>query len=483
MATNMPPHNLKEIGSAISAYIENPDISVDDLMTHVKGPDFPTGGTIFGRKGIKDAYRTGRGKILLRAKFEIETHTNGKESIIFTEIPYQTRTTDLVTKIGELARDKVIDGIERVNDGSHGDDVRIEVDLKRGAITKVVLSQLYSKTPLQSSYGIINLALVNGRPQILNLKQLIQCFVDHRDQVITRRSQFELKKAKHEEHILEAKITAVDCVDEVIQIIRSSKDEPEAKKRLEARFGFDEEQSQAIVDLRLGVLTNLRIDELKKQLGDVKALIAYLEDLLANHEKILGIIKDETNELAEKYGIATRPGAHCAPRMHQALNTVEQGAVRFSFSWFNTEEEVKASAKVSVEKAVEVESYVASTDRSDKLTKVVVVFKQARLQDFISAMEAIEITGITVTNVLGCGIEKGQSRYYRGAPLEINLLPKVKAEIVVCSVPVEKVVDAARKVLYTGNIGDGKIFIYDVENVIKVRTGEQGKVALLNAQE
>lgn len=306
MATNMPPHNLKEVGAAVCAYIDNPECKIEDLMQYMKGPDFPTGGIIFGKKGIADAYKTGRGKILLRARFTIEVDTKAKEKIVFTEIPYQTRTTDLVSKIGELARDGIIEGIERVNDGSHGDDVRIEVDIKRGAIAKVVLNQLFSKTALQSSYGIINLALVpsgNGlAPQILNLKQIIKHFVDHRDQVITRRTNFELGVAKKKEHILEAKITAVDCVDEVIQIIRSSKDEPEAKKRLEARFGFDEEQSQAIVDLRLGVLTSLRIDELKIELEQLKAEIAHLEDLLAHHEKILSLIKDETNAIVEKFG-------------------------------------------------------------------------------------------------------------------------------------------------------------------------------------
>ncbi len=302
MATNMPPHNLCEVGAAISAYIDNHDISIDELMTHIKGPDFPTGGLIFGKRGIKEAYKTGRGKLLLRARFTIEVDTKGKEKIVFTEIPYQTRTTDLVSKIGELARDKVIEGIDRVNDGSHGDEVRIEVDVKRGAIAKVVLNQLFAKTALQSSYGIINLALVNGRPQVLNLKQLIKCFVDHRDVVITRRTQFELKKAKHDEHILEAKITAVDCVDEVIAIIRGSRDETEAKAKLSERFSFDDEQAQAIVDLRLGVLTNLRIDELKKQMEELKAWIAHLEDLLAHHEKILALIKEETNNLVDKFG-------------------------------------------------------------------------------------------------------------------------------------------------------------------------------------
>ncbi|MDO4505347.1 MAG: DNA topoisomerase (ATP-hydrolyzing) subunit A [Spirochaetales bacterium] len=306
MATNMPPHNLREVGGAICAYIDNPECTIEDLMLHMKGPDFPTGGIIFGKKGIADAYKTGRGKILLRARFTIEVDTKGKEKIVFTEIPYQTRTTDLVTKIGELARDGVIEGIDRVNDGSHGDDVRIEIDIKKTAIAKIVINQIFAKTALQTSYGIINLALVpsgNGlAPQVLNLKQLIKHFVDHRDEVITRRCKFELAVAKKKEHILEAKITAVDCVDEVIQIIRSSKDEPEAKKRLEARFGFDEEQSQAIVDLRLGVLTSLRIDELKIELEQVRAEIARLEDLLAHHEKILNLIKEETNVIVEKFG-------------------------------------------------------------------------------------------------------------------------------------------------------------------------------------
>ncbi len=302
MATNMPPHNLREIGAAIDAYIDNPAISIDDLMSYVKGPDFPTGGLIFGKKGIAEAYKTGRGKLLVRARFTIEVDTHGKEKIVFTEIPYQTRTTDLVSKIGELARDKVIDGIERVNDGSHGDEVRIEVDIKRGAIAKVVLNQLFAKTALQSSFGVINLALVNGRPEILNLKQLIKCFVDHRDNVVTRRTKFDLKKAKHEEHILEAKITAVDAVDEVIRIIRGSRDESDAKAKLSARFGFDDEQAQAIVDLRLGVLTNLRIDELRKELEALRLEIAHLEDLLAHHEKILALVKEETNAIVEKYG-------------------------------------------------------------------------------------------------------------------------------------------------------------------------------------
>ena len=302
MATNMPPHNLKEVASAIGAYIDNPEISIDELATHIKGPDFPTGGIIFGKKGIKDAYKTGRGKLIVRGRFTIEVDKHGKESIVFTEVPYQVRTDDLCKRIGELAREKIIDGIEKVNDSSAGDDVRIVIELKRGAMTKVVVNQLFAKTALQSSFGVINLALVDGRPQVLNLKQLIKCFVDHRNNVIVRRTKFELNEARKREHILKALIIAVDAIDEVIKIIRGSRDENEAKAGLMKRFGFDDVQAQAIVDMRLGRLTGLRIEELRREMEEIRVLIAHLEDLLAHNEKILSLIKTETNELSEKYG-------------------------------------------------------------------------------------------------------------------------------------------------------------------------------------
>ena len=302
MATNMPPHNLNEIADAVCAYIDNPDISIDELSNFVKGPDFPTGGIIYGKSGIKQAYKTGRGKIIVRGRFSIEVSKSGKESIIFTEIPYQVRTDDLCKKIGELARDKVIEGIDRVNDGSAGDDVRIEIGLKRGTIAKVVLNQLFSKTPLQSSFGIINLALVNGRPEILSLKKLISCFVEHRQDVVTRRTQFELKKAEERAHILRALVKAIQNIDEVIKIIKESRNEEVAKNSLKDRFQFDDVQAQAIVDMRLGRLTSLEIEKLEAELKEVEALILHLKDLLAHPEKILNLIKDETSEVAHKYG-------------------------------------------------------------------------------------------------------------------------------------------------------------------------------------
>ena len=303
MATNMPPHNLREIAAAVSAYIDNPDISIEELCTHIKGPDFPTGGIILGRQGIMQAYKTGRGKIIVQGRFTIEEGKNGRESIIFTEVPYQVNTRVLCERIGELARDKIIDGISGINDESSDRiGMRIVIDLKRGATTKIVLNQLFSKTALQSSFNVINLALANGRPEVFNLKQLIKYFVEHRDSVITRRTKFDLEKALDKAHILEALITAINNIDEVISIIRGSRDTESAKNALIQRFSFDDAQSQAIVDMQLKKLTHLQIDDLKNEISELNVLIAHLRDLLEHHEKILALIKSETNELAEKYG-------------------------------------------------------------------------------------------------------------------------------------------------------------------------------------
>lgn len=324
MSTNMPTHNLREVAAAIAAYIDNPDLSVDDLMQHLKGPDFPTGGIIYGRSGIKKAYKTGRGKITIRSKFTIETDRHGRESIVFTEVPYGVNTTNIIRRIKELIRDKQIEGISNANDESSDRfGMRIVVDLKKGAITKFVLNQLFTKTDLQSNFGVINLALVPQekegesrydepgmltlkqnylKPEVLNLKQLIQHFVDHRVEVITRRTIYDLKVAKHRMHILQALITAINNIDEVIKIIRESLNTEAAKLALEKRFDFDDEQSQAIVDMQLKRLTHLQIEDLQKEIRELQVLIDHLEDLLAHNEKILAVIKDETNELAVKYG-------------------------------------------------------------------------------------------------------------------------------------------------------------------------------------
>ena len=325
MATNMPTHNLREVADAICAYIDNQEITVEELMHYIKGPDFPTGGIIYGTAGIKKAYTTGRGKIVIRSKFTIETDKRGKESIVFTEVPYGVNTTNIIRRIKELVRDKQIDGVVNANDeSSDRSGMRLVVDLKKGAITKIVLNQLFAKTDLQSNFGVINLALVPQvkegaaprydepgmltlpatylKPEVLTLKQLIQHFVNHRDEVITRRTIYDLKVAKHRMHILEALITAINNIDEVIQIIKSSENTEDAKLKLEKRFNFDDEQAQAIVDMQLKRLTHLLIEDLQKEIKELQALIDYLEGLLADHNKILNLIKDETRGLAEKYG-------------------------------------------------------------------------------------------------------------------------------------------------------------------------------------
>lgn len=324
MATNMPTHNLREVAAAICAYIDNPEISIDELMKYIKGPDFPTGGIIYGREGIKKAYKTGRGKITIRSKFTIETDKHGRESIVFTEVPYGINTTNIIRRIKELVRDKQIDGIVGANDeSSDRTGMRLVVDLKKGAITKLVLNQLFAKTDLQSNFGVINLALVpqekDGeprynepgyltlpqtylKPEILTLKQLIFHFVKHRDEVITRRTIYDLKVAKHRMHILEALITAINNIDEVIKIIRGSETTETAKLALEKRFNFDDEQAQAIVDMQLKRLTHLQIEDLQKEIKELQALIDYLQGFLDDHNKILETIKIETRALAEKYG-------------------------------------------------------------------------------------------------------------------------------------------------------------------------------------
>lgn len=324
MATNMPTHNLREVAAAICAYIDNPEISIDELMKYIKGPDFPTGGIIYGREGIKKAYKTGRGKITIRSKFTIETDKHGRESIVFTEVPYGINTTNIIRRIKELVRDKQIDGIVGANDeSSDRTGMRLVVDLKKGAITKLVLNQLFAKTDLQSNFGVINLALVPQekegeprynepgyltlpqtylKPEILTLKQLIFHFVKHRDEVITRRTIYDLKVAKHRMHILEALITAINNIDEVIKIIRGSETTEIAKISLEKRFNFDDEQAQAIVDMQLKRLTHLQIEDLQNEIKELQALIDYLQGLLDDHNKILETIKNETQSLAEKYG-------------------------------------------------------------------------------------------------------------------------------------------------------------------------------------
>jgi DNA gyrase subunit A len=302
MATNMAPHNLGEIGDAIAAFIDKPDIGIDELMIHVAGPDFPTGGIIFGRRGIREAYLTGRGKLIVRGKFQIEMMKGGREQLVFTEIPYAVNKTTLITRIADLIREKTLDGVSDLRDESDREGMRIVLELKKGAIPKLVLNRLFAHTPLQTSFGVINMAIVGGRPKLLGLKDLIAHFVAHRVDVVTRRSRYELRKAEEKAHILRGLVIALANIDEVVQIIKSSKDTDTAKQRLESRFGLDAIQSQAIMEMRLARLTSLETTKLEAELKETEARIAYLKGLLASDERINALVKTETLEIAQKYG-------------------------------------------------------------------------------------------------------------------------------------------------------------------------------------
>ena len=301
MATNMPPHNLKEVAAGIIAQIENPDISIDDLMDYVKAPDFPTGGIIYGYEGVKEAFHTGRGRVIIRAKADIQ-EVDGRECIIVTEIPYQVNKAEMIRKTAELVNDKKIEGISNIRDESDRKGMRIVYILKRDAVPNIVLNMLYKYTSLQSSFSVNNIALVNGRPELLNLKQLIGHFIDHRHDVVVRRTTFELKKAEERAHILQGMIIASDNIDEVIALIKGSSNAEEARKKLIEKFSLSDVQAKAIVEMRLRQLTGLEQDKLRAEYDELLSTIEDLKDILDNKDRRMGIIKTETNNVVEKYG-------------------------------------------------------------------------------------------------------------------------------------------------------------------------------------
>ena len=306
MATNMAPHNLTECCDAICAYIDNPEITIEELMQYVKGPDFPTGGIIQGRQGIKDAFETGRGRIVIRSKTDIEVSDSGRETIVVTEIPYMVNKREMIEKIAELVETKKVDGIAYINDETTMKGVRIVIRLKKDANANVVLNMLYKYSPLQSSFSVNNVALVNGRPRTLNLKQLIKYFVKHRHEVVVRRTKFDLEKARKRAHILEGLLKALDVIDQIINIIRASKSVDEAKSELMSTFDFSEQQATAIVEMRLRQLTGLEREKLQNEYDELMKFVRYCEDVLADEKLQFGIIKDETMEMKEKYGDARR---------------------------------------------------------------------------------------------------------------------------------------------------------------------------------
>ena len=303
MATNMPPHNLSECIDASVALIDDRELTVEDLMQYIKAPDFPTGGIIYGFAGVKDAFETGRGRIVIRAKAEIEVDsTTGRETIVVSEIPYAVNKSELIKKIADLVEEKRLEGISNINDESDRAGMRIVIEVKRDANASVILNKLFKMTDLQSSFSVNNIALVNGRPQTLNLKQLLEAFVDHRHEVVIRRTRFDLAKAEERAHILEGLIIASDHIDEVVKLIRSSRTREGAKTRLMERFSLSEKQAQAIVDMRLGQLTGLDQDKLRNEYAEVEKMIAYYKEILADESVCMKVVKDELLEIKEKYG-------------------------------------------------------------------------------------------------------------------------------------------------------------------------------------
>ncbi|MEO1254777.1 MAG: DNA topoisomerase (ATP-hydrolyzing), partial [Bacteroidota bacterium] len=302
MATNMAPHNLTEVVDGVVAYIDDNDITIEGLMQYVTAPDFPTGATIYGYQGVRSAYETGRGRVVLRAKADFDTTNTGREQIIVTEIPYQVNKASMIEKTAGLINDKKIDGIADIRDESDKQGMRVVYDLKKDAIPNIVLNNLYKQTALQSSFSVNNVALVKGRPKTLNLKDLIKYFVEHRHEVVVRRTEYELEEAERRAHILEGYLIALDNLDEVIELIRNSKDPDEARLGLIDKFSLTEIQAKAILDMRLQRLTGLERDKIQKEYEEIQALIKELKDILGSEDRRMQIIKDELLEMKERYG-------------------------------------------------------------------------------------------------------------------------------------------------------------------------------------
>ena len=302
MATNIPPHNLREVIDGMCCLIDNPDAGLEELMEHIKGPDFPTAGIVMGRSGIRAAYGTGRGKIIVRARAEIQETKTGRFSIVVSELPYQVNKARLIENIAELVKEKRIEGISDINDYTSREGMHMVVDLKRDANPQVVLNQLYTFTQMQTTFGVIMLALVNGEPRVLTLKEVLRNYIDFQCEVVVRRTRYDLRKAQERAHILEGLLIALDFIDEVIEILRSSKDQPEGRERLMQRFGLDEPQAQAIVQMRLGQLTGLERHKIEEEMAQLKEKIAEYMEILSSETRVLEIVKEEALVLRDKYG-------------------------------------------------------------------------------------------------------------------------------------------------------------------------------------
>ena len=330
MATSIPPHNLTEIIDATVKLIEEPETSVDDLCKLVKGPDFPTGATILGKKGAREAYKTGRGRVLVRATHEIEETKKGKQQIVFTSIPYQINKGNLLEKMGELWREKKIEGIAEVRDESSMEGIRIVVELKRDANPQITLNRIFKQTPLQSTYSMIMLALVNGEPKVLTLKEILEHYIVHQKEIVTRRTKFDLAKAEARAHILEGLLIALDNIDEVIKTIRSSYDD--AKEKLMDRFRLTDLQAQAILDMRLARLQGLEKEKIEKEYAELKKTISYLESLLADIDKLMGVIRDELVEIRDKWGDKRKTVIAAAAEDIEEEDLIEESSVAITLT-------------------------------------------------------------------------------------------------------------------------------------------------------
>lgn len=464
MATNIPPHNLGEVIDGTIALIDNPDITIKELMeNYIYGPDFPTGAYILGRYGIKSAFETGRGSVVMRAKVDVKEMPNGKHQLTVTEIPYQVNKANLVEKIANLVREKEVEGITDLRDESNRDGIKIIIELKKEVQPEVVLNQLYRLTALQSSFGVNLLALVDGKPQLLNVLDVLKNYRDHQIEIITRRTQFDLKKAEERAHILEGLIIALDHIDEVISIIRTSKDDPEASAKLNERFELSEVQAKAILDMQLRRLTGLQRDRIENEYKELQALIIDLRDILANHERLLGIIKTELTEIKDKFGDDRRSEIIDADidMLDEDLIPVEDIAVTLTMNGYIKRTTVD-SFNVQNRGGKGVKGI--STYDEDVVDQFLVMSTHDSLMLFTNLGKVYRIRGFNVP---------GSSRTSKGIPI-VNLLDLQEGEQVKTLVRVKQDDEESKFLFFVTKLGIVKRVSIDEFSSIR----QNGKIAI-----
>ncbi len=463
MATNIPPHNLTETINAVLAVMDDPDITIIELMdNYITGPDFPTGALILGRAGIKQAYETGRGAIIMRAKHKLEEMDNGKTRIVFYEIPYQVNKANLISKIADLVRDKVIDGITYLNDESNRDGVRIVVELRKDVQSDVVLNQLYRTTALQTSFGVNMLALHNGAPKLMNLKEVLQYYVDHQIDVTVRRTKYDLKKAEDRAHILEGLRIALDHIDEIIHIIRSSETDAIARTTLMESFELSEIQANAILDMRLKRLTGLERDKIEKEYQELMELIADLRDILANHSRVLDIIRSELNEVKERYGDERRTEISDAEIDMQDEDLIPQEDVVITMTTNGYIKRIASDTYRTQNRGGRgVKGMTMNED--DIIELMITMSTHDHLLLFSNFGKVYRMKGFHIPNA---------SRTAKGLPM-VNLLNLDKNERIEALVPVERESDAKYLFFVTKNGVVKRVAISEFESI-----RQNGKIAI-----